>query len=90
MRRVQEELDVRSIKANRLALYGVKQKTLDDLLSGAEPRIGTVYTVAKALGLEAWELLTERSDASGKVVHLPAPPLPISGAGRQRKIRGTT
>lgn len=60
MRRVREELAARELNPNRLSAYGVKQKTLDDILKGAEPRINTIYAVAKALGMEAWELFTEK------------------------------
>jgi hypothetical protein len=55
----------RKISENGLAAYGVKQRTLNDMMNGTDPRLQTVYAIAKAFGMEAHELLVE-ADAGNR------------------------
>lgn len=59
VRRVREEMKARELNPLRLAEYGIKQRTLADVLRGADPRLSTVYAAARALGMNAADLLRE-------------------------------
>jgi hypothetical protein len=59
VRRVKEELKFRKLNPHSLEEYGIKQRTLADVLCGADPRLSTIRNVATALGMKAADLLRE-------------------------------
>src|SRR4051812_629396 len=62
VRRVRDEMKARGLNPLKLAEYGIKQRTLADVLRGADPRLSTVYAAARALGMNAADLLREGPD----------------------------
>lgn len=63
VRRVREEMQSRQLNPNKLKDYGVKQRTLADVLLGADPRLSTIQATAKALGIQSpADLLREGMD----------------------------
>lgn len=84
IRRVGEELHRLGWSVNELgvkskSLGGAPQRTIADVMSGADPRLETVYQIATALGLPAYQLLTEsdgkrQSRFPDNVRELPKPP----------------
>ena len=95
LRRVQQELDARGLSQNALCgrVGGLKQRTLNDVMNGADPRLETVYQVATALGINPWHLFVEAEDipasARGRgVLSFPAiPHLANAGKLSQRQAR---
>lgn len=79
VRRVREEMKARGLNPNRLEEYGVKQRTLADVLRGADPRLSTIHAAAKALGMKTADLLREGADMriTSKVTDLHPPRSPI-------------
>lgn len=77
IRRVNEEMRARKLNPNRLKEYGVKTRTLADVLNGADPKLSTIYAVAKAMGIMSpADLLREGADRRANVViplHQPQP-----------------
>lgn len=59
VRRVREEMTARGLNPNRLQDYGIRQRTLADILNGADPRLSTIYAAATALGMKGADLLRE-------------------------------
>lgn len=74
VRRITDEMKKRRVNPFALGDYGVKQRTLADILRGSDPQVSTVYAVARAMGLETWELLKEDEAAAqnDKVVEIGA------------------
>jgi hypothetical protein len=62
MKRVREEMA--GLSENELSKRpgGPRQKTLNDVLNGADPRLKTVHEIATALNRPAWTLFVESSD----------------------------
>lgn len=87
LKRVGEQLAVLGI--SRLALSkrvgGPPQKTLNDVMNGADPRLETVHQIATALGVPAWTLFVESVQAERKVLEFPTYPKVFS-ARETRKI----
>jgi hypothetical protein len=102
LKRLREELAARGLSANALSGHvgGPPQRTLADVLNGADPRLKTVAQIATALGLEPWRLFVEGADHGSQthnVVHIPpASQRPLAGQsdkytarkGADRKKRG--
>jgi hypothetical protein len=74
VRRVREEMKARDLNPLRLEEYGIKQRTLADVLRGADPRLSTVYAAARALGMNTADLLRE---GPGKRLESPTTPTPL-------------
>lgn len=72
-------MKARGLNPNTLAEYGVKQRTLADVLLGADPRLSTIHAAAKALGMKTADLLREGEDRriTAKVTDLHPPRSPI-------------
>lgn len=83
VRRVEEELKLRTLNTNSIKKFGAKQRTVwDAIYSGSDIRLSTIYKIATALGMmEAWPLLKERD--SNNVIDLPETPKPITGQTEQ-------
>ena len=70
----------RRLNPNALKDYGAVQRTLADALKiGTDVRLSTIYKAARALGIEAWQLLKEREQslkhvAGHNVTQFPEPP----------------
>lgn len=92
LRRVQAEMDRQRISRNQLAqrIGAPAQRTVNDVMNGADPRLETVWGFATALGVSVVSLLTESSNVR-QLVRYP----PILGQadnhdhskGRDRKKR---
>lgn len=69
IRRVQQEMDARDLSENALCarVGGLKQRTLNDVMNGADPRLETVYKIATALGINPWHLFLEAQDIPANV-----------------------
>lgn len=100
MQRIIAELETQKLNPTSLARRANKvglQRTLADILAGADPRLKTLDTVAKALGVAAWRLLIPLEGGEArKIIDFPQPP-PILGQsgkeyrlskGRRRKVKG--
>lgn len=81
IRRVLEEKGELSATAIAGRKGGPKQRTLNDILNGADPRLEAVYRIATALNIPAWQLFLEKADVvrlltprSDNVSKLPEPP----------------
>lgn len=73
LRRVKAEMEVQGLSENELArrVGGPKQKTLNDVMRGRDPRLKTVEQIAKALGvMPPWKLLKEDEPTAAQ------PPIP--------------
>lgn len=78
VRRVREELKARGLNPHSLEEFGIKQRTLADVLRGADPRLSTVRSAAVALGMKAADLLREGPDrriTNVTDLHSPMPPM---------------
>lgn len=80
-RRVREEMEARQMSGNALAGLAKKmgrrlgQPTISRILEGKQdPSLERVSAVAEALGLPAWYLLSEASQAEERVIRPPALP----------------
>lgn len=64
LKRVQEEMDKRGLSRAGLSgrTGGPSQTTFNDTMRGSDPRLETVYEIATALGIQAWQLLRESAD----------------------------
>ena len=80
LRRVQEEMDRRGLSRNAVSSRagGPAQRTFNDIMNGADPRLENVAAIATALGIQAWQLFRESADLnvtdSTKVKNFPQPP----------------
>lgn len=83
IKRVFEELARQGISQNQLSQRerGPDQKTLNDVLNGADPRLKTVQQIALALDVPAISLLTE---STATIHHLPGYP-PIENVEKGEK-----
>jgi hypothetical protein len=84
----------RGLNPLRLEEYGIKQRTLADVLRGADPRLSTIYAAARALGMNTADLLREGPDKRVNTVtnlHPPRapmiPPAETSAADRKKHRR---
>jgi hypothetical protein len=94
VRRVREEMKARGLNPLKLEEYGIKQRTLADVLRGADPRLSTIYAAARALGMNTADLLREGPDKRVNTVtnlHPPRtpmiPPAETSAADRKEHRR---
>jgi len=80
MKRVAEEMEKQQVSGLGLSKRegAPPQRTLADVLNGADPRLETVEAFAKALGVMAVDLLTEVKKLPDNVRKLPGYP-PIIG-----------
>jgi len=78
VRRVREEMKARALNPHKLEEYGIKQRTLADVLRGADPRLSTVHAAATALGMKAADLLREGAGHRSTVVQMPRTPRILS------------
>jgi transcriptional regulator with XRE-family HTH domain len=64
LKRVQQEMDAKGLSRNAVAsrVGGPPQRTFNDVMNGADPRLETVAQIAYALGLNPWELFIEKTD----------------------------
>jgi transcriptional regulator with XRE-family HTH domain len=95
LKRVQEELDRQGLSRNALAgrVGGPSQTTFNDVMQGHDPRLKTVSEIATALGVQPWELFTERRvgesrRANGTVQNFPAFPSIIGRPDKSAKLTG--
>lgn len=91
--RIWEELDNQEITPNGLAQRknGPKQRTLNDVLNGSEPRLTAVHQIAAGLGVQPWELLKhkEGKQTRAKVEQFPSQsPLGLKDKYAQNKENG--
>lgn len=68
IKRVQEEMDAKGLSQNAVSsrVGGPPQKTFNDVMNGADPRLETVSQIAFALSVPVWRLMMERSDAAAQ------------------------
>ncbi len=81
LKRVQEEMVRQKISRNALAkrVGAPRQRTLNDVMNGADPRLETVFQIATALGIPAWQLMTESASQTSNVTNFPlSSPLGLS------------
>lgn len=85
MNRLKAELDKLDLNPTRLGRIGQElgmgkhfQRTVADVLNGADPRLETVHNIARTLsqvsGIAAWELFRPEHAESPKIIQLPEPP----------------
>lgn len=86
-------MKARGLNPLKLAEYGIKQRTLADVLRGADPRLSTVYAAARALGMNTADLLREGPDKRAENVtnlhppHQPMIPPPAERPADRKKHR---
>ena len=95
MKRVEEEIEAQRATQNQVAnrVGAVRQRTLNDILNGADPRLSTVFQVATAIGCQPWELLVEKgvrretttTEQFVTVLPQPARALPAKGKSNGKK-----
>jgi transcriptional regulator with XRE-family HTH domain len=76
VKRLKEELQRQGISINALSRRegAPKQRTLNDVVNGADPRLETVDQIATALGVPAWTLFVEQDQYTRRVVEFPTYP----------------
>ena len=94
MRRIQEELDRQQLSEAALArVAGMNQKTLNDIINGAVPKLTQVHKIAAGLGLHVSDLFRPSAQSqeitTGKVHYLPKPP-PIFAKQQKDRTPGKT
>lgn len=96
-RRVQEVMEDQGTNANQVSQrHGsdVRQRTLADILNGADPQLSTVWKVCVALGVSPAELLMhsgvrqENPTKSPSVTTLPEVPRALKQSGKSRGKKG--
>lgn len=91
MRRIKEELEEKKLNPNALEAFGAVQRTLQDALDGADSRLSTIHRTAKALGLDAWQLLKDRQNEQapgGNVTKFPPASPMLSREDHPARRRG--
>lgn len=73
LRRLHQELEERGLSVNALSdrLYAPPQRTLADVMNGADPRLSTIYGLCVALQLNICDLFSETRGGKGVVFVLP-------------------
>lgn len=82
LRRVKDELQAQGVSESELTrrVGGPKQKTLNEVMRGRDPRLKTVEQIAKALGvLPPWKLLKDDEQTSG---------MPLTPKGGRKQYKG--
>lgn len=81
IRRVREELGETSVTALSKRDGAPAQRTINDVLNGADPKLATVQQIADALNIPVWQLFLEKADVvrlltprDDNVRKLPEPP----------------
>lgn len=87
-------MEARQLSQNDMEDYGAKQRTISDVLAGADVRISTIYSVVKALGIMDPSVLFRERDAmpqNRNVSSFPAQPsiIPDSKATAKSSDRKT-
>lgn len=77
--RVKALLDEKGMSENSLAAIrgAPPQRTINDAMRGADPRLSTVVGIASALGLQAWQLVYEEQPLANVLQFPPYLPLGI-------------